>query len=469
MVRIRLIFLFSFAYSSIYSQQFASDSVQSVVHTLKSESGVLISAKNRLPFWLTANNSQRFTERSANSSYQILHYNANYQPTKNIALKWELESLLNIRERINGRIIQANVSLESKLITIRGGYDEEFFGLNDSTLSIGNLVYGNNARPIPKISISTNGWQRSPFFGNHLSFQAYLAHGWFEQNRFQSGAFLHQKYFYFRFKAFKNRLSIIGGLNHNAQWGGSNSQSEVSQPKGIKNYLRIFMGTSGGNDADLIDRNNALGNHLGSSDMSIQYKFNKFSVRGYWQFLWDDKSGLVPFNWRDGMTGVSVELFESKLLNRVTFELIRTGDQNGNKTSKDGISFFEPDNFFNNGLYKTGWSYHNQVIGTPLFLILNDQSTSLSRIKNNVTAFNIGFSGRIKNLDYQINFVNLENKGTKREVISPSLKLKSVDILLGYGISKGSQLGSQISFQEASFGSLRNMGIQFFYKKNLTF
>lgn len=469
MVRIRLIFLLFIAYSSLYSQEFVNDSLQSVEHTLKVEGGAFISAKNQLPFWMKSNNSNRFTAGSANSLYQILDYNGKYSIIEGLRLSWELESVLNIRERINGRFVQANFGFETNFLQFKMGYDEEFFGLNDTTLSIGNLVYGNNARPIPKIRVSTNGWKRSPILGKHLSFRAYLAQGWFEQNRFQSGAMLHQKYFYLRVRLLQNKLSLIGGLNHNAQWGGSNSQNESSQPTGIKNYARIFLGSSGGGDALLTDQQNALGNHLGSYDLRGSFEFKNFILTNYWQFLWEDKSGLTPFNWRDGLMGVSVGFKSNQWLDKIVIEIIRTNNQNAQKIADDGTPIFEPDNFFNNGVYKSGWSYQNQVIGSPIFLILNQESISRSRIKNSINAINVGISGSIRNLDYQINYVDFKNKGTKEEIISPSLRLKAINVALTHQLSGQTSLGARLSYQEGNFGSQRNFGIQFQYLRSLAF
>lgn len=469
MVKIRLIFLLFIAYSSLYGQESADDRAESVNHTLKIESGILISAKSRIPFWMKSNTSDRFNDQSANSQYYIFSYSTEFRLLDNLNIGGELESILTTREKINGRFVQANLYLESDLLTIQGGYNEEFFGLNDSTLSIGNLIYGNNARPVPKFSISTNGWKKSPIFGKNLSFKAYLAHGKFEQNRYQSGAFLHQKYFYFKIDLVKNHLSLIGGLNHNAQWGGSNSLNETVQPVGFKNYGKIFLGSSGGNDALLTDQQNALGNHLGSYDLRGSYNFRNLKITNYWQFLWEDKSGLTPFNWRDGLMGISADFRNSKKVKKVVIEIIRTNNQGAQKVADDGTPIFEPDNFMNNGVYRTGWSFHDRVIGNPIFLILNSQSISNNRIKNSLNALNIGLEGELGKLTYKINYIDFKNKGTKAEIITPTLRMKSLNFVSGFKLNQKINLGIQINYQTGDFDSKENIGLRIYYQRSLLF
>ncbi|MFY0593274.1 capsule assembly Wzi family protein [Roseivirga sp.] len=469
MVKFRLIIILIIGYSSTYAQEGANDSIKSVSHSLNVESGALISVRSELPFWVKGNNSNRFTDEFANSLYQIYSYNGNTKIIEGLRAQWNIETIFGVRETINGSIIQANGGIQTRFLSLNIGLTEEEFGLNDSTLSIGNLVYGNNARPIPKISLSTNGWKKPPLLGRVVSFRGYLAHGQFENNRYQSNAYLHQKYFYLRFSTISQRLSLIGGLNHNAQWGGNNLLNETSQPTGFINYARIFVGSSGGADALLTDQINALGNHLGSYDLRGSMKFKHFTLSNYWQFLWEDKSGLTPFNWRDGLMGISLDLNNSELINKLVFEIVRTNNQNAQKTADDGTPIFEPDNFLNNGVYKSGWSFQNVVIGNPIFLILNPESQSISRIKNSINALNIGVEGRVKGLHYKIKYTDFKNKGTKYEIITPTLRMKSVDIDINYQIDGYSRISGRMNYQNANFDGGNNLAFQISYSKSFNF
>jgi len=432
----------------LQGQVVVSDSINpTITNKLSVESGLIPAFNNGVPFWVRYNNSGRFKDSNANSLFADILYEGSTDLNKNWSLSWEMESVLSFNGQPDGTLIQANLKIENSFIKIFGGMEEEFFGFNDPQLSLGNLGYGNNALPIPKIVIATNGWQRTPILGDVLSFKAYLAHGWFEKNRFQSQAFLHQKYLYLKANMIGKRLELAVGLNHNAQWGGSNRANESAQPTGFKNFTRLFLARAGGPDALLTDRQNALGNHLGNYDLRGSYQFNGFKISNYWQFLWEDGGGLVPFNWRDGMMGVSVTFDNFKLINKFVFEIVRTNDQDARKMGKDGVPIFEPDNFFNNSVYKSGWTYKNNMIGSPLFININSENAQIANIQNMVNAFHIALAGEYKNFDYMLRFTSFQNNGTKSEPLDPSYALDIVDIMVNYRLDDHSGFNLRLNYE----------------------
>lgn len=394
-------------------------------HQITAESSFITSTGNTVPYWLVANNSGRINPENARSLLFTLKARKEAgQKTLDYFYSFEAQSAFSVDSKTD--IIQSYAGVRFKVFDFHVGLKEERFGLNDSTISIGNLTYGNNARPIPKVVLSTPGWVKSPVLGSIFTFKAYMAHGWFERNRYQSNAFLHQKLFYLRAKALNQRLALTVGLHHNAQWGGSNLDQETQQPTGFSNFTRIFLGSSGGADALSTDQRNALGNHLGSYDLSASYDFGSFTIRNYWQFIWEDKSGLTPFNWRDGLIGLSIKIKKpNSLIGGFTAELVRTSSQDAVKYN-DGIRIFEPDNYFNNTVYRSGWTYHQRMIGSPVFMILNPEVTSNQKIKNAVNGINLGMEGHYGSIGYRINYLSFKNHGTLKERINPGLTLNLI-------------------------------------------
>lgn len=432
--------------------------------------GILATNPVSLPFWMKHNNSGRFTDKQAGSIYSLIHYRGGYQATEWLRQEWEFETMASASSRgTYGSVVQANFSLVTPIARISAGLDEEVFGLNDSALSIGSLIYGNNARSIPKVSIGTNGWVRSPFLSRVFSFKAYLAHGWFESNRVQSGAFLHQKYFYGRAQFVDSRLELIGGFHDNAMWGGRNLNTEIVQPGGFRNFVRVIFGMNGGDDALQTDQINALGNHLGSFDLRGSYKFRNFTVSSYWQFLWEDGSGMTISKWRDGLGGFSIKLKDKAIIDKFVFEVVRTNDQNAYKTDENGNPFIEPDNFFNNGVYKGGWTYNDQIIGSPLFLIFDVVNSKVNNIQNKINAFNIGFGGQFKSLDYTLKYTDFKNNGRIQQPLEPSLYVRSLDIAVNYQFQGNSGIGLRAVYQDSNLESSSSFGMQLSYRWRFNF
>ena len=121
------------------------------------------------------------------------------------------------------------------------------------------------------------------------------------------------------------------------------------------------MGGDLGPNAEQI---NVLGNHLGSYSLGISWKKEHFRYRFYWQTFLEDKNGRVGVDWKnkgDGLWGLSMERTdESDGFRKVLFEFFNSTSQSGDP-SKSGN-----DNYFNNYLYRSGWTYHEMTIGSPL-------------------------------------------------------------------------------------------------------
>ncbi|MEC7752894.1 MAG: capsule assembly Wzi family protein [Bacteroidota bacterium] len=440
-----------------------TDSSKNVTQTLKLSGSVLVSGGESLPYWWINQNSGRLQRNSSSQIHNQLWYYGEYKLPLGLLFFWDTEVSTSLAQDIRPSIIQSNIGFRSSFIELKAGLDEEFFGEYQHRLSLGNLINNTNARPIPKISIATNGWQPSPLFPRNIYYKAYLAHGWFEKDRVQSGAFLHHKSFHLQSRLAKNRLKLGVGLIHNAQWGGKNITTEYSQPTGFKNYTRIFFGRNGGKDALQTDKQNALGNHLGTYEINGSYQFKTFTLRNYWQFMWEDTSGLTPWNWRDGLVGIEVGFLNTPWLKHILLEIVRTNDQGAVKFDNDGNMFFEPDDFLNNGVYLSGWTYAGQVIGSPLFIRQQLSSGGYTGIFNMVNAWNFGVSGEIKKVEYHVKVTNFSNQGRRLELIDPPLKLWSVDIALLRKLNEKSELSVKINFQEGNIGGGKNLAVGLSY------
>lgn len=428
-------------------------------HSLRVNLNSFLTTDEQLPYWWVNQNSGRLKGSNSSQFLAQIYYNGIYEITNGIDFTWDTEITANINHRVKGNFIQSNIGLKSHSFSLKIGLDEEFFGEYDKTLSFGNLVNNTNALPLPKISLSTNGWVPSPIFGKALYYKGYIAHGWFEKTRYQSAAFLHQKFFYLQGRMIKDRLKLSVGLIHNAQWGGRNLSSEISQPTGIKNYARVFLGGAGGSDALTTDQLNVLGNHLGTYDLSASFDFKDFSIKNYWQFLWEDLSGLVPLNWRDGLVGIEVGLKETPLLSKVIFEIVRTNSQDADHSITDGVLLIAADDFLNNSVYRSGWTYLNNIIGSPLFIRAQQTTGMPPLIQNMINAWNFGISGNYQKYSYGLKIRNFQNQGRKLEKLSEPLKLSSIDLNFSYKLQENLRLGYLLNYQKGSLVEGKGFGL----------
>ena len=429
-------------------------------HQIQFTSGVLLSTGNESPFWIRANNSQRISS-VPHSAWQRVFFQKKFDRNKNFDWEYGLDVIGRLGEGTSGDFTQAYVAAKNKYFNLFIGRKEERLGVIDSTLSIGPLVNGNNAVPIPKIAISTNGWLNVPFTKGWVQFNGYYSHGWFEKNRFMQNAFLHQKYFYVKLGT-KSPVHVHAGIIANAQWGGTRADNGKKEPSSFDDYLRIITGRKGGANATSFDQINALGNHLGNWDLGATVHLGGWQLTQYWQFLWEDGSGLAVKNWRDGMMGISIKKKDkASWFQGLNVEIIRTNDQNATKCCQNGLPYLEPDAFFNNSGYRSGWSYRNVVIGSPVFLLEKPNNPfGTTRINNMINAVNLGVEGAFlqSKVTYTFNYVYFKNQGMYQQHFAKIFKLHSAIFTGNYKIDAKRSLRLQLSLDtgnkiDNSFGA----------------
>lgn len=392
-------------------------------HELSVAIGSIIMPNQHRPFWLLSNTSERFGGLNSSALYTLFKARKRVVENNYLDYFYGFEYRAGASDHLSSRLIQsyAGISYQGFLVTV--GKKEEFFGYTPERFGFGNLVNGNNASPIPKISIQTKDWL--PLLSSTFSVKAYLAHGWLESERFQSNALLHQKYLHFKISPSRTKFNFIFGMTHNAQWAGENLQNQVKQPLGLRNFSRIFLASMGGDDASQSDQLNALGNHLGTWDVKASVALGNWELGNYIQWIWEDGSGLKPKNWFSGIYGLSlINEEKGSLINRLNVEIVRTDEQGGNRNPLHPLG--NHDNFLNNSIYRSGWTYKNVVIGSPVFLLLDPDNPSNGRIGNIVNGFSLFTEGSFRNFEYGFSFRRFKNAGTKQEQIFPRHVVRSM-------------------------------------------
>lgn len=262
-------------------------------------------------------------------------------------------------------------------------------------LSVGSLLFSNNAHPIPRISIGIDRWTAFPLTYGYLEIKAALQHGWINSPRYSSSDiksyYLHYKYAGARIGG-KLPINISYEFHHAVQWGGL---SAVYGDLGndFNAFKNIFLGRSGGTTA--IETNNIQGNHLCMQQVALELKFKAFNISAYWQVLQDDGPINIigkTMNRADGLWGVNINQYYLPYFQSITYEYISTTEQSGPVHDIDGFIFGGRDDYYSHSIYTQGWTYFGRTIGNPL----------LTPSNNRVRAHHIAIKGDIQTYYYRL-------------------------------------------------------------------
>lgn len=425
----------------------ASFSAFSQIDTLQisAESAAAIATESRLPHYLHANRWGLLRQDEADA-YLLIGARSVFSASK----KWTFRTAFSATAKAQldqSHLQEYYVEALYGAFLVRAGSKNQTVGLAPAMLSSGSLALSRNARPIPMLGVGIPEFTPLPFTKGFLEVKGMVNHGWFEKNRFVDNAYLHQKYGYLKIGATK-KIQLIGGLVHHAQWGGNNDV-RGQLPSGIGDLWTVIKGHSidGSRDTAGVLRpevQNALGNHLGIYDLAIDVQWKGFSVRLYHQVPFEDNSSLRPFNNPDGLTGITIKPPEGKRFwPTVVYEILHTKFQGGPglpdtvvNQSNYGYEYGGRDDYYNNIIYRRGWTRYGQVLGTPLFhtseqaedYVENLRDFNNFIVNNRVTAHHLGLSGMInERWKYRSFFTYTNNFGTYNGLNNSAVSFATIE------------------------------------------
>ena len=367
-----------------------------VNYTIHSSAGH--SSDTTLPFWLVANQHGSIP----NSDYGLLNtaiFKDYDTPNTLFDISYKASATGFVAQENKFLLNELYLGVRFKNIVLNLGAKNDAVLWNNLSSSNGSIIKSINARALPGINIKTNNFITLPFATSWLEVKANFAHYFMNDTRFVDNTNLHHKSLYLK-TTLSPTFEIIAGLDHYAQWGGSSPQYGA-QPTSFKDYVRIIFGAEGGDNALETDQNNALGNHIGSYVLQFNYNKENIGLNFYYSHPFEDTSGREMTNWQDGLYGLFVDFKKNKsLVNSVLLEFTYTKNMSNIPRSDVG-----PDNYFNNGIYNSGWTYHGNTIGSPYFTPkpIDDNGITSGVIvgDNRFAAINIGANGFLKSLPYK--------------------------------------------------------------------
>jgi len=395
-----------------YAQNISDESAnrQIVYHISTSFYG----SANETPFWHYANTNGRIR---SGSSFNNLNTIGFHMPFNKSTGRFDISAGAEVISRLSDggdtfHFQQLYGSLRVGVLKISIGRFYEALGSNMHELSSGSMIQSPNATPVPKISLEMTRFVDIPLTNGIMQFRAHYSDGKLEDDRFIDSPFLHQKSLYLKFNI--KKAEIITGVLHNVTWGGTDPE-RGKLPSGFNDYLRaVFVKSadpSPDSNAPVSDQLNKLGNVNGAFEFAIRYDFGSFQLLGFRQIYLEDQESIQAKNLLDGVFGLGFRRQEGKkFFSGIAYEHMNTIRQDARKTYPRGRS-----NYFGNGIYKNGWTFHGNVLGNPL---LTFDSETLEMTNNMIVAHHIGVDGWLSNrFQYRALATYSRNYGVCRDLI----------------------------------------------------
>ncbi len=332
-----------------------------LVDSLEVHAGITgtIAAKDYQPLWLMANHFGTISDRKGDVSSHIGFSNRHVWKD-DFYIKYGLD-VYNNDQFHQTFIEQGYLKAGYRHWEIRAGRYEEIIGETDKDLSSGSMGISGNALPIPKVGIAVTDYTNIPYTNGWVQFKGLISHGWMGNDQYIKNAWLHEKNFYLRIG--KRRLKVFGGIQHYAVWGG-NRKDLPKITAGWQGFMDVLLvktkddGTVGTTEI----QPNRPGDHRGIIEGGIEWENERLLLRMYNQTPFESGQGIDIRN-IDRLLGiVYINKQAGSWLEKITAEFIYTKQMN------DFFPLHQRESYYNNGVYLTGWDYHERVIGTPLFI-----------------------------------------------------------------------------------------------------
>lgn len=339
--------------------------------------------------------------------------------------------------KVSGLVDRLYVSGGWKMLHLDVGLKPRVKELGPLSVTGGNFVISDNARNLPGI----NAWSDWIYFEKWhiIGIKGNFAHYKLNDTRFTRGAMVHNKSAAVKL-GWKDIIELEAGLDHWAQWGGV-SQTIGQQPASFRDFLRVIVGGRGGDDATKSDQLNALGNHLGREYVRINYNSPLYRLSFQYDMPYDDGKNIIQTQtFPDGVWSLKFSLNRrTALVTDVIYEYIYTTWQSGDthdrpateaEMTKDYgkyVYWQDPDNhyygrivlggmdnYFNNGEYASGWTYHGRTIGLPLLVpaVPDENGCTRGVVNNRIRGHHFGLMGNFDQIPYMFKATYTSNWGT---------------------------------------------------------
>ena len=428
----------------------------------------LAATDSLMPFWMTANRDGKIP--STGSFYNISDVFAGQaypvESTSALTYTWGGNLVASLGEKNHYHVNKAFAGLSFRGWELKGGLFHDPIKHGGLSTTNGNLARSRNARPYPAIRFSTRDYKPVPFLQNFLLFKAEYDEGLLNDDRFVDGARLHHKSLYLKASPAPT-WQITAGFEHFVMWGGTSPDERIGKmPDDFLAYLRYVFGRSGDDEFPTTDQMNVAGNQLGTYQLEITKTFPQSEITFYLSHPFEDLSGVNWRNWPDNLLGLHFSFNDKdQPVSELVYEFTDTRQQSI-RSERDNQ---EPDSYFNHGVYRSGFTYHQRVMSSPLFYPVSVSNGIAGRLRSNMFyAHHLGVKGSLpRHISWKGFLTYVHHFGlfftpyeSSQKQVSGLLELwyNNPDFIFNFGLMVAADAGSEL---------YRNGGIQFTISKSL--
>ncbi|OAD89998.1 hypothetical protein A7A78_08365 [Aequorivita soesokkakensis] len=320
-----------------------------------------------------------------------------------------------------------------------------------------NFLWSGNARPLPGILLEANNPIK---ISNTFGIDWGIAHYDLNDNRFVDAVHVHYKRLAL-ITNFNENHKLTAQLQHYAQWGGT-SPVYGDLKDGFKDFINVFFAHNSEELGIEDETINKVGNHLGSYLLNYEFKNSWGNFSFYHEHPFEDGSGTRLANFPDGVWGIYFKPQNQKIISSILYEYIDTSDQSGISV---GSGF---DGYFGNNIYRSGWTYEENIIGAPFILFdknIEITDTTTAFISNRSKTHHFGVMGEFGNFQWKLKTTVTKYLGTYRKPFSPEWNYWYNYGSLSY---KHEKLGTFTVMAGADFSNIAKAliggGIEYSYK-----
>ncbi|MBP1618009.1 MAG: hypothetical protein H6Q14_1836 [Bacteroidetes bacterium] len=440
-----------------------------------------VSSGARAPFWMTSH-TWGLVPLSADNGYIRGEIKHRQQLSSHFSWNAGLDLAGSTKHTFNTIWLQQIYAEATwRKWNLRVGPKQSYISFLDESLSSGDFVVSNNARPIPEINLSLNDFVVVPYTKGKFYCRGDFALGKMLDGNYVEGiakpagenyardVYTHHKSAFFRFGNFEkqDKYRFTFGLNHYSYWTGTaliDGNIKVF-PRKFSDLVRAFFAAQEGGTPGVGDYFYVSGSHWGAYTFKLDHKLkNNDELSVNWQHFFDDGSGMGPQNIKDMLLGIQYKNNKKQPISGAVIEYIYTKDQSGPVHFNYGMDDSHQnlvskgngmDDYYNNVQYIQGPSYYGRSFGTPLFLSPEYNTDGTVNFKSNrIIAYHVGVEGYLNNkLSYRLRTTYGETWGRYK---IPYINVKkgiasSIDLTYHSPKTEGLDFKCIVAFNNGSF------------------